>query len=404
MTFGLRRALAGALVVAGAVSGLGGSATAAEGVTLVPEALGGLSPALVGVHVTGGPYESAHLRWATAGAQLAQARSDLENAAAIRLAAEAEAVRREDERIVRQREHVAATEALEAARVELVGIAVANFMEGNQPPASFFDPGSEDAEARAQVMAELTTNHTVGAFNAATAAEVDAARTEAVATEAAAAAARARDEAVHLAERAVTRQEVWQRERVAAAGELVRTAPQARVAGSDLAVVTLDAYVRAAARVEGCGIGWSLLAGIGRVESRHGTYRGASVDDGGDVVPRIIGIRLDGTNNTMVIGDSDGGAYDGDPTIDRAVGPMQFIPTTWRTAGVDGNGDGRSDPHNLYDAAAAAAGYLCRASGGMDGVPDMDRAVFSYNHDSAYVARVVGLAGEYARLQWAASP
>ena len=404
MTFRLRRALAGALVLAGTLGGLSGGAAAAGRVTLVPEALGRLSPALVGVEVNGNAYETAYLRWSTAGHELAQARTDLANADAIRAAAEAEAVRREDERIVRQREHIATTEALRAARVDLVQIAVANFMEGTEESGSVFDPGSEDEQARGRVLADVTTERTVASFNAAVSAEVAAARAEGVATEASAAAARARDEAVTLAQRAQERQEAWRVELLATGNDLIRSAPLARVTGSDLSVVTLDAYVQAASRVQGCGIPWSLLAGIGRVESRHGTYGGATVSELGEVSPRIIGIRLDGTNNTMMIADSDGGKYDNDPSIDRAVGPMQFIPSTWRTSGADGNADGQADPHNLYDAAAGAAGYLCKASGAVAGAPDVQRAVFSYNHDSAYVARVVNLAGEYARIQWAAPP
>lgn len=400
----LRRALAGALMVGATLAGLSGSAAGAGGATLVPEALGRLSPSLVGLQVNGTAYETAHLRWSTAGHELAQAQLDLTNAGTIQAEAEAEAVRREDERIVRQREHTATTEALRAARVDLVEIAVANFMEGTEESGSVFDPGSEDEQARGRVLADVTTERTVGAFNAAVGAEVAAARAEAVATEASAAAAQARDEAVMLAQRAAERREAWRVELVASGNDLVRSAPQAHVTGSDLSVVILDAYVRAAATVQGCGIPWSLLAGIGRVESRHGSYGGATVSDLGDVSPRIIGIRLDGTNNTMMIGDSDGGHYDNDPSIDRAVGPMQFIPSTWRTAGADGNSDGQRDPHNLYDAAAGAAGYLCRASGGVAGSPDVQRAVFSYNHDGAYVARVVGLAGEYARIDWTAPP
>ena len=60
--------------------------------------------------------------------------------------------------------------------------------------------------------------------------------------------------------------------------------------------------------------------------------------------PGIYGIPLNGSNNTAVIRDTDGGTYDRDLTWDRAVGPMQFIPGTWRTVGVDANGDGRKDP------------------------------------------------------------
>jgi hypothetical protein len=47
------------------------------------------------------------------------------------------------------------------------------------------------------------------------------------------------------------------------------------------------------------------------------------------------------------------------PCTTRAVGPMQFIASTWRRVQVDGNGDGRGDPDNIYDAALGAAVYLC---------------------------------------------
>ena len=57
---------------------------------------------------------------------------------------------------------------------------------------------------------------------------------------------------------------------------------------------------------------------------------------------------------------------DGDPDIDRAVGPMQLIPQTWRNWHVDGGADGVEDPQNIDDAATAAANYLCRSSIGMD--------------------------------------
>jgi len=43
---------------------------------------------------------------------------------------------------------------------------------------------------------------------------------------------------------------------------------------------------------------------------------------------------------TAVVVDSDGGALDGDARYDRATGPMQFLPGTWRSIGADGNGDG----------------------------------------------------------------
>jgi hypothetical protein len=96
------------------------------------------------------------------------------------------------------------------------------------------------------------------------------------------------------------------------------------------------------------------------------------------------------------IPDSDGGRWDGDTTWDRAVGPMQFIPTTWRTLGRDGNGDGVADPDNLFDAAVSAAGYLCLSGGGSLADPArLRQAVYSYNHSWAYVDTVLGWARLY---------
>ena len=81
----------------------------------------------------------------------------------------------------------------------------------------------------------------------------------------------------------------------------------------------------------------------------------------GNAVPPIFGIALDG-GNTAEITDTDDGAIDGDAEFDRAVGPMQLIPQTWRNWHIDGGGDGVEDPQNIDDAALAAANYLCRSS------------------------------------------
>lgn len=172
----------------------------------------------------------------------------------------------------------------------------------------------------------------------------------------------------------------------------------ATVGGSDMSVVAYDAYARAAAGQGACGLTWTILAGIGRTESRHGTYGGARPRADGTTSPRIIGIALDGRPGIATITDTDGGAYDGDTTYDRAVGPMQFIPGTWRSMARDGNGDGRADPHNLYDAAAAAAAYLCRLGGGLGNTANLNRAILSYNQSQVYVDTVLGYRRGYDRL------
>ncbi|MDJ1114564.1 lytic transglycosylase domain-containing protein [Microbacterium dauci] len=145
-----------------------------------------------------------------------------------------------------------------------------------------------------------------------------------------------------------------------------------------------------------CGIVWNTLAGIGSVESRHGSYGGATLEADGWVTPRIVGPALDG-DGFAEIGDTDGGEWDGDTEWDRAVGPMQFIPETWRRWGADGNGDERRDPNHIDDAALAAARYLC-ASGPMTEAESWRDAIFSYNPLTRYVDDVAETATEYARL------
>lgn len=176
----------------------------------------------------------------------------------------------------------------------------------------------------------------------------------------------------------------------------------ALVADTDLTLVALDAYVKAAAQVgrerPSCGIEWWMIAALGRIESRHGTIFGSEVRPDGRTSIRIIGIPLNGTNNTMRILDTDGGELDGDTTYDRAVGPMQFIPETWRSFRHDGNGDGVRDPHNLYDAAPAAAAYLCARGGNLSDLASLRAAYLSYNRSGVYVDTAVANGSRYQQL------
>ena len=120
----------------------------------------------------------------------------------------------------------------------------------------------------------------------------------------------------------------------------VVSVPVADVTGS-------DTLFRAAAA--SCpGLDWSLLAGIYTVETSAG--RNAVTSPAG------------------------------------ALGPMQFLPSTWSEFQVDGNRDGRADAASLPDAAFGAARMLCA-----DGAARPDRvapALWDYNHSDDYVARV----------------
>lgn len=145
-----------------------------------------------------------------------------------------------------------------------------------------------------------------------------------------------------------------------------------------------------------CGIGWNTLAGIGFVESEHGTYLGSTLTAAGAVVPAIIGIALDGTNSDR-IPDTDRGELDGDPVWDRAVGPMQFIPSTWVEWGSDGNGDGIADPQHIDDAAYSAARYLCATGGDLTVADRWIAAVAAYNDTVDYNHRVAEAARHYGQ-------
>ncbi|MBK4349030.1 lytic transglycosylase domain-containing protein [Lacisediminihabitans changchengi] len=145
-----------------------------------------------------------------------------------------------------------------------------------------------------------------------------------------------------------------------------------------------------------CGIGWNTLAGVGEIESRHGTIFGGSITANGDAVPAIFGVSLDGVG-TAHVPDSDGGAIDGDAEGDRAVGPMQLIPEAWRNWHVDGGADGVESPQNIDDATLAAAHYLCRAGGDLSTESGWRAAVLAYNGSEQYLADVIRYSVGYAR-------
>ncbi|APE20956.1 MULTISPECIES: lytic transglycosylase domain-containing protein [Streptomyces] len=160
----------------------------------------------------------------------------------------------------------------------------------------------------------------------------------------------------------------------------------------------LAAYKRAEQSIRstdpGCNLPWQLLAGIGKVES--GQARGGAVDANGTTLKPILGPVLDGVGFAN-ISDTDRGAYDGDTTHDRAVGPMQFIPSTWATWGQDANSDGKKDPNNIYDAAQAAGLYLCANDRNLALKADLDRAILSYNRSTEYLNTVTSWFEFYRR-------
>ena len=170
----------------------------------------------------------------------------------------------------------------------------------------------------------------------------------------------------------------------------------------------LAAYQRAAQVINaadpGCHIDWTLIAAIGRVESDHGRYGGNTLTDKGVSSPGIYGIPLDGSNGTAKISDTDAGAIDDDPVVDRAVGPMQFIPSTWSVVGVDGDGDGVRNPQDIDDAALATAVYLCSGNEDLSTAAGQQAAVYRYNHSQKYVDLVLSIMRAYSTGDYSAVP
>jgi membrane-bound lytic murein transglycosylase B len=144
-----------------------------------------------------------------------------------------------------------------------------------------------------------------------------------------------------------------------------------------------------------CGLKWTTLAAIGKVESNHGSANNSTLLADGRTLPTILGAPLNGTGGTLQIPDTDQGTLDGDRTWDRAVGPMQFIPSTWEGQAVDADNDGMRDPSDIDDAALAAANYLCRGGRNLTDIGDWWAAILTYNDVQPYAQDVYLAANEY---------
>jgi membrane-bound lytic murein transglycosylase B len=162
----------------------------------------------------------------------------------------------------------------------------------------------------------------------------------------------------------------------------------------------LAAYVNAARMTDEsdpqCQLRWQVLAGIGFIESDNARSGGsANPRWNGIAVPPIYGPLLDGRDGFGRIPDTDHGAVDGDSRWDRAVGPMQFLPSTWAVYGVDADGDGVANPQDINDSALAAGHYLCAASPLLAKPVNLVRAIHAYNHSFAYVRAVLTVTASY---------
>ncbi|MEN3299759.1 MAG: hypothetical protein V7633_1817 [Pseudonocardia sp.] len=141
------------------------------------------------------------------------------------------------------------------------------------------------------------------------------------------------------------------------------------VTAAGIAPMVQDAYLAAertlAGAVPGCKLTWSLLAGIGRIESGHAG--GGEVDAAGRTLVPILGPQLSG-----------------------------FLPGTWRTYAADGNGDGTADPNNVFDAALTAGRFLCSGGRDLSTTDGVTAALLRYNASMEYVRDVLAAAAAYA--------
>jgi hypothetical protein len=171
----------------------------------------------------------------------------------------------------------------------------------------------------------------------------------------------------------------------------------AETGARDLPAIAYIAYRDAADQANdadpACALPAAVLAGLGRLSSGHGRNQGSNPGHLGRVDPPLRGLRGGRT------ADTDGGAIDGDAGADRAVGPMQLAPATWVEAAVDGNGDGASDPDDLFDAAATTAAVLCRGDDPLDTALALDRAVGALLADTPQTNVALGVARRYARTE-----
>ena len=121
---------------------------------------------------------------------------------------------------------------------------------------------------------------------------------------------------------------------------------------------------------------------LGRVAARHPRRAHARRTTAGPA-RRSSDPALDGDPYAAIRATPETSAWHGDPVWDHAVGPLQFIPSTWEQWGTDADGDGVADPNDIDDAAGAAVAYLCADGHDLTSGAGWADAVFGYNHDQS---------------------
>jgi len=176
----------------------------------------------------------------------------------------------------------------------------------------------------------------------------------------------------------------------------------ARVGGAvGVPAVAVQAYGYTQLLMQGadpqCRLGWTTLAGIGEVESRHGQAAGAVLEPSGRSAPVIIGPLLDGKGGRALVRDTDAGAFDGDATYDRAMGPMRLMPSVWRAHAIDADADGILDPYDIDDASLALGRLLCSGTEDLGRLAGWNAALGRLHPGDAYARSVFEAANGYGQ-------
>jgi membrane-bound lytic murein transglycosylase B len=201
----------------------------------------------------------------------------------------------------------------------------------------------------------------------------------------------------------VVRQHKHKKAGPAASAPIVTLPAHLDVTASTIPRRVLASYVNAAKLADKadaqCQLRWQTLAGIGFIESDHARSGGSDNPHWNGVAnPPILGPVLDGQGGVGSIPDTDDGLLDGNTQWDRAVGPMQFIPSTWARYAADGNHDGIKNPEQIDDATLAAADYLCATGPDLNTPKPLISAIYAYNHSYIYVKAVLTVEAHYMNI------
>ena len=167
----------------------------------------------------------------------------------------------------------------------------------------------------------------------------------------------------------------------------------------DIPETALRAYAYAAwavAKQKNCNLGWPTLAALGESLSNHGRANDSQLGDDGTTTVPLRGLNLFDPAHPQEVADTDAGLFDGDPTKDIPIGPLQIMPSRWEQFNAAVEPDAKPNPDNINDASLTLAGFLC--SVGDPSTPDgWANGVQQINANPEFVKHVHAIAKKYSR-------